>query len=75
MSTTVQMKTIAELEELCKNIGITLEVIPMYRKDYLEVRFEPHLSTMWVEYTPSLEKRAVRAALKELAFEGLVPEK
>jgi uncharacterized protein YqkB len=74
MSTQVsQVRTVAELLDLCNRIGVEVNATPMYRKDFVNVRFEPHLSTMWLEYSPSLEKKAVRTALKELAFEGLIP--
>ena len=73
---TININSLTELKELCNKIGVTVEVIPMFRKNYLSVGFDPHLNTMWVEYTtPTLEKRAVRAALRELALQRLVPEK
>jgi hypothetical protein len=67
-----KIRTITELKELCENIGIKLEVIPMYRTNYLNVAFEPHLDSLLIEYSPSQESAAVRAAVRELRYSGLL---
>jgi len=68
----IKIRTVAELQELCRSIGITLEVIPMYRKRHLSVAFEPHLDSLVVEFSPERESAAVRAAVRELQSTGLL---
>jgi hypothetical protein len=68
----ININTITELRELCNEIGVTLEVTPMYRNGYLSVTFESHLDILLVEFSPERESAAVRAAVRELKFSGLL---
>jgi len=68
----MRIKTISELQQLCSSIGVTLRPVKMYRKGYLDVALEPHLSEMTIEFSPERESAAVRAAVRELQSTGLL---